>query len=125
MVTVNCVGTGTGCAVMNLIGGQVGQSLVVIVTSLVLCVVIVEGVLDSVAVEPDFVMVVGGQVGQGLYTVVAELDPDIVVIGQVGQGLVIVVETLTAGAEGIWTCGLTDEVWFLKGCGTNGTPVLR
>ena len=103
MVTVELVGVGTECAEINLnvIGGQTGQSFVVIAVSLVLWVVIVDGVLDSVTVEPDFVMVVGGQVGQGLYTVVAEPDPDIVVIGQVGQGLVIVVETLTAGAEGI------------------------
>ena len=51
--------------------------------------------------------------GQGLYTVALEFDPKIVLIGQVGQGLVTVVETLTAGLtwpEGIFTCGLTGEV---------------
>ena len=71
---------------------------------------------------------IGGQVGQGLYTVVLDVDPEIVLIGQVGQGLVTVVVTLTAGATwpvGIYTCGLTGEVRFLKECGTNGTPVLR
>ena len=66
--------------------------------------------------------------GQGLYTVVFKFDPEIVLIGQVGQGLVTVVETLTAGAtlvEGKCTCGLTGVVWLLKECGTYGTPVLR
>ena len=72
-------------------------------------------------------MVVGGQEGQGLYTVVLESGPEIVLTGQVGQGLVTVVDTLTAGSTGpvgICTCGLTGEVWFLKGYGTNGAPVL-
>lgn len=66
--------------------------------------------------------------GQGLYTVVSEFDPEIVLIGQVGQGLVTVIETLTAGAtwlEGIFTCGLTGEVWFWKECDTYGRPVPR
>lgn len=91
-------------------GGQVGQGLYTVVA------------------EPVPGIVTGGQVGQGLYTVVFEFDPEIVEIGQVGQGLVTVVEALTAGAtwpEGPYGCGLTDDVWFLKGCGTNGTPVLR
>ena len=45
----------------------------------------------------------GGQVGQGLKTVIFELDSEIVVTGQVAQGLVIVVETLAAGT--IWPEG--------------------
>ena len=69
--------------------------------------------LYTVSVELDPEAVIGGQVGQGLYTVVLDVDPEIVLIGQVGQGLVTVVVTLTAGATwpvGIYTCGLTGEV---------------
>ena len=39
-----------------------------------------------------------------------------------------VVEPLTAGAiwpEGTYTCELTVEVWSVKECGLDGTPVLR
>lgn len=55
----------TGSTVMNLMSGQVGQSLVM-VPSMSLWEVIVAGVLDSVVVEPGPVIVVRGQVEQGL-----------------------------------------------------------
>lgn len=55
----------TGSTVMNLMGGQVGQSLVMVVP-ISLWEVIVAGVLDSVVVEPGPVIVVRGQVEQGL-----------------------------------------------------------
>ena len=55
----------TECTLTNLIVVHVGQSLVMVV-SLSLWEVIVAGVLDSVVVEPDPVIVMGEQVGQGL-----------------------------------------------------------
>ena len=76
----------TDCTVTNLIGVQVGQSLVMVIVSVVLSEVAVDGMLVSVTVEADPVMVIGGQVGQGLYTVVTEPVPGIVMGGQVGQG---------------------------------------
>ena len=88
-------------------GGQVGQGL------------------KTVAVVPDPGILMGGQVGQGLYSVTVATGPELVTGGQVGQGLVIVVKTLPDGAVGICTCVFTGEVWFLKGCGLNGRPVLR
>lgn len=114
-----------------LIGGQVGQGLYSVSVEPDPGIVIGGQVghdLYTVVAEPDPVIVTGGHVGQGLYTVVLALDPEIVVIGQVGQGLMTVVETLSTGAtwpEGTCTYGLTGDVWFLKGCGTNGTPVER
>ena len=62
--------------------------------------------LYTVVAEPDPETVTGGQVGQGSYTVWSEPDPKIVEIGQVEQGLVTVVEALTASAtcpEGTYT----------------------
>lgn len=55
----------TDCTVTNLIVVHVGQSLVMVV-SVSLWEVTVAGVLDSVIVEPDSVIVTRGQVGQGL-----------------------------------------------------------
>lgn len=57
--------TPTDCTVTNLIVVHVGQSLVMVV-SVSLWEVTVAGVLDSVIVEPDSVIVTRGQVGQGL-----------------------------------------------------------
>lgn len=77
--------TDTECTVTNLIVEQVGQSLVMV--SVELGVVTVAEVFDSIVVEPDPGIVIGGQVGQGLYTVAVEFDPGILIGGQVGQGL--------------------------------------
>ena len=55
----------TDSTVTNLTVGHVGQSLVTVI-NLLLSEVIVAGGMSSVAVEPDPVIVIGGQVGHGL-----------------------------------------------------------
>lgn len=57
-------GTGADFTPMNLTSGQVGQSLVMMPVSVVIGGVVVATVLDSVIVEPDPVIVKGGQVEQ-------------------------------------------------------------
>ena len=66
----------------NLTDVQVGQRFVVMNVG-----VISAEVLDSAIVEVGPEIVIGGQVGQGLYTVSVEPCPGMVTGGQVGQGL--------------------------------------
>lgn len=77
----------TECTVTNLTVVHVGQSLVMVVVSFELGEVTVAGVLDSVIVEFGPGILIGGQVGHGLYSVSVETDPGMVIGGQVGQGL--------------------------------------